>query len=536
MILSCCHGGKEGVFEMKKKSLIALLLLVSICLAVITPGCAADQSKEEITITVTEYLESIKSGNFVNENFRSALVRDDPFSTLHFKDENVRECMKASFPLIAYEIKEVSGNRKEKIGECIVSLSCVDVSSVMNSFDKEWVTVSGLMEKLTAADAPTVSRDVMLIMEYDETVKKWLISASSDVAIALGLPYAGINLYTEAGSPKDVFDAFIQDLHVGKFSDLGKYFPNDSFVDKLFQEDTDMAVRKRFLWGIKSFVRTEELGDGKCVLDVKFSGFDMKKIQDILVDNVDIQCEMMKYILTGVLDDPQNASLDEFRKIQSEQMLEKMEMDRWKNHPVYQADENNRVEMEISEDGKRWVILDVPEALIEKEYEQPKASAEIMRAATGMAVIELCDEGIITSKERDLYLKQFQLTKLKYSSRQVRDSLVWAETYNCDTYDNTDAFLADETERIGIYCEFDKPWPGLVVYVMVYKPGNDDPIGMYTLTTGKDADYFAANLLYSDNEVWPSGYYVVRIYGVDMTQIRQDMEFRVSSSGLHPWE
>ena len=56
---------------MKKKSLIALLLLVSICLAVITPGCAADQSKEEITITVTEYLESIKSGNFINENFRS---------------------------------------------------------------------------------------------------------------------------------------------------------------------------------------------------------------------------------------------------------------------------------------------------------------------------------------------------------------------------------------------------------------------------------------------------------------------------------
>jgi hypothetical protein len=509
---------------MKRKSMIALLVALSICLSVIVPGCSLfDKSKDEISETVEEYLDDIKSGAFAQNDYRSDLVTDKPFSLMKFKDEGLRDCMKASLSMIDYKVKEANGNTSDKTGECLVSITHVDLDEVVQSFGKEWITVESLTNKLTAADAPKKTDDVLLFMEYDDIEKIWRVSASSEIAITLGKPYADINLYTGAGDPQDVLGDLLLALQSGEDDKIKEFFTNKDLVAETVTDEEEDKVRNEFFLKCSIVPGDTEFGEEKCTVEavVEYPNFD--EIWAKVSLNVELYCEMLKFQLTELHGDPSKASMDVFYSLLEELFLEEM-----KNPDMVMIEDTVRFEMIISAEGDRWVIKNIPDFIKSPELEEPSVAEQTLRTATAIAAVELYEEGVLTKKERDSYLKKYDMTQVKYSSRKVRDAITRFEIFDTVAVKKTDVFSSGNTKHIGMYFEFNQTFKGLVVTAVVLDSNGGRLVGEYVITVVDDfPDGISASLVFDDDEIWPDGEYKLIVIGQDMLQIGEALEFKV---------
>ncbi|MDD3959792.1 MAG: hypothetical protein PHF65_06320 [Oscillospiraceae bacterium] len=509
---------------MKRKSIIALLVALSICLSVIVPGCSLfDKSKDEISETVEEYLDDIKSGAFAQNDYRSDLVTDKPFSLMKFKDEGLRDCMKASLSMIDYKVKEANGNTSDKTGECLVSITHVDLDEVVQSFGKEWITVESLTNKLTAADAPKKTDDVLLFMEYDDIEKIWRVSASSEIAITLGRPYAEVNLYTKAGDPQNVLADLLVALRTGNAEEVKPFFANEKLVSEIIEDDVEDASLNEYFAQSSITPLGTEFGDASCTVEANVKHPDLEAVWAVVSQNVEVYCEMMKYQIAGQYLGADKVSIDAFETLLIDKFVQEM-----RKTDAVKSEETVSFDMKISEEGDRWIIKNVPEFLNPSEIGDPDVDEDIINAAMGAAILELYEEGVIPKKDRDANLKKYKMTKLKFSSRTVNSNLAYFEIFDIGTNKKADVFPSGQTLRIGLYFEFKREFPNLLTKTLVYEKDGMKPVMEYEIGINEDyPDSFSAVLLYGDGEIWPDGDYVIRVFGFDMIQIGNDLEFSV---------
>ncbi|MBN1892766.1 MAG: hypothetical protein JW780_08300 [Clostridiales bacterium] len=508
---------------MKIKSLVAFLVAASVCAASLLSSCSFfDHSEEEIETIVREYMEEIKSGSFSNNQYRSGLVKDDPFSLMVYKDEAVQNCMNVSLNRIQYEIREVSVDRKAKTADCTVLLTYVDIDSVMSKFGDEWITAESLTEQISAENAPTLQDEVLLYMERENETDKWMVSASSQVAIALGLPYSEINLFTQAGNPEDAFREFMKSLKSGDSEEIALFLKEETEYSEMFPENIDNKIRKAFFVNTRYEIINTQFEGNACNMEVNFRYVDLQEVEDIISQSTDLQCEVFKFVYTQTIATNQEASMDAYDACLVDLCCRSIN-----TGTAGRLEETIDLRMVLSEDGTLWQIEGVPGFMTKTDQTRSEPDAMVMYSATGMAIIELYEEGVITKKQRDQELKKFELEDLKYSTRQVVASVDFYDTYDLEKFMMSTTFNSEETKTVAFFVLFTEEWPGLETSVLLYRDGEEEAIGLYSVSVYSDTpDTLFGNLLYSSNSNWPVGEYTIEVVLPDLICLAT-MEFEV---------
>ncbi len=499
----------------RARSAISFLVAVFLCLSALTGGCGLiDRSDRDIITAVTAYLDEIQSGTFAENRYLSTFAKDTPFSIMTFKDEATLECMNTSLRKIRFEIVESSGNKSDRTGMCTVLLTLVDVDKILKTMKNEWITEEELSRAIDSAEAPTVEEEVILFTEYDPAADAWIISDSASIAVALGVPYSKINLFSKAGPPEEAFEQFMDALESGEAEKIAPFIKTYSSYSSLFPEDIEMSVRQAFFGQIDYEIGDVEIFGDTCEMEVLLDYPDMQVIADGLIQNQSLLCEMFKYLFTVLLAEGQSASLDKFEVLNTQLWLANIE-----DTNAARLQENFVFTMIPAEEGTQWRIKSLPSFMTETYASGDEPGEEASYSAAGMALIELCDEGIITEETRDKGLAEYGLQHLKYSTRQVVES--YAAGDMIDMLGNGDGrkFNSETSEGMCVSIEFHRDWPELVLNVWLYEDGSEEPLGYYIIEAepGGLPNLFFAYLSYMDGKEWPKGKYRLEIRLEDRT-------------------
>jgi hypothetical protein len=468
-------------------------------------GCSdKPKTSDEITATVDSYFEELQSGDFSKNGYASSYVTDAPFASLTFADEGIRPCMDIALENITYELTNVEGNIKNKTGTCALSVTVPDPDKALEGISEEWVTVGKLSSAIAAEDSETVEYKVSLQMEYDAEAKKWTIADSSELADAIGLPYSELNLYSDAGDPKQALADFFEALVIGENAELVPFLPNESTYDLLFPEDVDIQIRQAFFQQMKFEIMDMTMADGVCEIEVFLDYVDLQAVSDRLAQSSILNCEVFKFILTGLLSESENPTLDNYEAQHVDISIKEItdpDTLRLQGTFVFQ--------LKTSDDGKQWQIEELPSFMTEVEYESAPATDMVNQAAVGMALIELYDEGIITKTILDEQLQKYGLEGLKYSSRKVIESLVSYSFLDLDTLEEVESYSADETYQLFYKLEFDRDWPDLKYNLLVIDDATGDVINSFEVATDTPYPSIYAGTVGNGGDLWAPGSYTL---------------------------
>lgn len=393
----------------RARSAISLLVAVLLCLSALTGGCGwIDRSDRDITSVVTAYLDEIQSGTFAENRYLSSFTMDDPFSTMTFKDDATMACMNASFQQIKYEVVETSGNKSDRSGICTVRVTLVDVAKILDDMNGEWITADKLSAMIDSVEAPTISEEVILFMEYDTASETWRISDSASIAVTLGVPYSKINLFSKAGLPEEAVALFMEALASGDSEKITPFIKTYSSYSLLYPEDTEITVRRAFLGQIDYEIEQVDIFGDTCEVKVLLEYIDMQVIADRLVQDTDLLCEMFKYIFAILLTEGQSASLDKTAALKTEKWITNIN-----DTNAERLQEPFVFSLVPAEDGTQWRIKKLPAFMTDVYSSEEEPDEEVSYLAAGMALVELCDEGVITEQIRDEALARIGLQDFK---------------------------------------------------------------------------------------------------------------------------
>lgn len=495
------------------RSLGCLAVAFAIVFSSLLSGCSdKPETREEITATVDAYLAEFQSGDFSKNGYASSYTKDTPFGNLVFVDEGIRPCMDTALRNMTYEVTEVEEDPESDTGLCTLSVTAPDPDKALEGIDEEWVTADHLSNAISSKDSKTTEYEVSLQMEYDPEAKKWVIADSSALANAIGLPYSEFNLYSEAGDPRLDLTTFLEALTICKYAELAPLLQNENTYDNLFPEDVDIQVRKAFFEQMQFEILDMTMSDGGFEIEVLFDYIDLQVVSDRLAQSADLVCEMFKFILTGLLAESETPTFDNFESRQVELTLKEID------YPDAQRLQETFVfQLELSDDGQQWQIVGLPLFMVTTEYESDTASDMVNRAAVGMALIELYDEGIITKSVLDEQLQKSGLDGLKYSSRKVCESLISYVFLDLDTLEEVESYRADETYQLFYKLEFDQDWPDLTYNLIVIDDATGDVINSFEVATDTPYPSIYAGMVGNGGELWSPGSYTLLFLLEDST-------------------
>jgi hypothetical protein len=174
-------------------------MLVSSCAFV-----AGNSASKDIEDAVEAYLDDMQEGAFTDDEYESDYADDTPFVDLTFADEASQAIMDAGFEQMSYDITDSSGTEKSEEGTCDVTITAVDVESILKDLEDSGMDAATLLEAITDSDAPTEEYEITLDMTYDKDSKEWLVSDSDPLVEILGDPYTEIIFEPEGLSATDV--------------------------------------------------------------------------------------------------------------------------------------------------------------------------------------------------------------------------------------------------------------------------------------------------------------------------------------------
>jgi len=164
-------------------------LLVSSC-GLLDLGGDKDASKE-IESVVSDFLDSVIKGDFTDDDYKSSFISDKSFAKLKFEDDNAEELMALAFEKIEYEIGKIKGSEDDEEGTCEVTLTAVDLDSIIEDLD-EGYEIEDLEDEISAKKAPTKEHDITFELEFDGD--DWLITDLSDLTDVIGKPFANLTM------------------------------------------------------------------------------------------------------------------------------------------------------------------------------------------------------------------------------------------------------------------------------------------------------------------------------------------------------
>lgn len=480
---------------------VALLL----CLSILPAGCSGKPDTEAgIKKAVDSYFTDLKSGAFTQNGYVSSYTEDTPFAGLKLIDEGVRPCMDTALRNLTYEVTKTEGDIKSKTGSCTILITVPDPDEALKSLAEEWITPDQLSGALDGEGVETQYYKVSLQMSYDVKSEAWIIKDSSELAEAVGKPYSELNLYSAAGDPVPALQTFLDDLKKGNNAGLISYLQEEGTYELLYPEDIDIRIRQAFFGQMYFEIQEKSLKDGGYEIDVLMNYIDLQTISDRLAQSADLNCEMYKFVLTGLLSESENPTLDKYNERFVDLSVKETEFP-----GAMRQQETFVIRMELSADGQMWQIAELPAFMTTTEFESDPASDTVNQAAVGMALIELYDEGIITQTVLDEQLKKYGLESVKYSSRKVVDSLVSYEFIDPDTLEKVDSYSSADTYDLCYKLEFSQDWPDLTYNLLVIDNATDEVINQFEVATETPYPSIYAGKVSNDGKLWSPGSYTL---------------------------
>lgn len=477
----------------------------SIIFSSLLSGCF-DRTKtsDEITATVDSYFSELRSGSFSKNGYISSYAKDAPFESLVFADEGIRPCMDTAIENVVYEVSVVEGDTQSTIGSCTLLVTAPDPDKALESIQEEWITAEHLSDAIASEGSETTEYLVSLEMEYNTETEKWTIADSSELANAIGAPYSDLNLYSEAGDPGRSLTTFLEALTTGEYAELAPFLQQKDAYDRLFPEEVDIQIRKAFFEQMRFEIRNTTMSDGGSEIEVRLDHIDLQAVSDRLAQSADLLCEMFKFILSGLLTESESPALDRY-----EERFVQISLDEITHPNASRLQETFVFRLEPSDDGKMWQIQVLPAFMTTTEYESDPAGDGVKKAALGMALIELYDEGIITKSVLDEQLREYGLEGLKYSSRKVCESLINYSFLDVDTLEEVENYRADETYQLFYMLEFDRDWPGLTYNLLVIDDATGNVINSFEVATETPYPSIYAGTVGNYGELWSPGSYTL---------------------------
>jgi len=163
-------------------NLFFALILVILGLTLV----ACDNDSDKMKAPVLAYFKDIQKSSFSKNDYESEYARKDYFSELVFSD-GAEAAMNATLSKTDIKIKKVMGSPKEGTGSCDVTITTIDISSVLSDADNDWTAATSIID---SNKAPTKDFDITIDLVYDISSKKWIIDDTSPIVTVLGLPYS----------------------------------------------------------------------------------------------------------------------------------------------------------------------------------------------------------------------------------------------------------------------------------------------------------------------------------------------------------
>lgn len=495
------------------RSLVCLVVAYSIIFSSILSGCSdKPDTSEEITAVVESFFEELQSGSFSQNGYTSSYAKDTPFASLVFEDEGIRPCMDTALGEIAYEVTKVEGDTESRTGTCTLLVTLPDPEEELEGIEEEWVTVEHLSHAILLADSTKRVSKVSLSMIYDAEAKEWMISDSTELANAIGTPYTELNLYSAAGDPRVALENFLDTLTLCKYTELESFLKDEKTYDLLFPGDVDISERKAFFEQIKYEIEEMTFNDGGYEIKVLFEYVDLQAVSDRLAQSADLVCEMFKFVLTGLLSETESPNLDQYRARESDLSIAEI------THPnALRLQERVIIRLEPSEDGKQWQIAELPAFMTKVDFKSDPSADWVNKAAVGMALIELFDEGIISQTVLDEQFQKYGIEGIKYSSRQVVGSLISYEFIDLNTLEKVESYSAQDTYELVYMLEFDQEWPDLTYNLIVINDATGDVINNFEVATDTPYPSIYAGTVGNGGELWAPGSYTLLFLLPDST-------------------
>lgn len=170
--------------KIKRFFYISSLALIVLVLGLALVACDNDSNK--MKAPVLAYFKDIQKSSFSENDYKSKYARIDYFSLLEFAD-GAESAMNAALNKTDIKIEKVMGSPKEGTGSCDVTITTIDISSVLSDADNDWTAATSI---IGSKKAPTKDFDITIDLVYDISSKEWIIDDTSPIVTVLGLPYS----------------------------------------------------------------------------------------------------------------------------------------------------------------------------------------------------------------------------------------------------------------------------------------------------------------------------------------------------------
>lgn len=476
----------------------------------------SEKSAKEIESVVTDYLDSIVSGDFADNAYKSDLSLDAPFADLMFSDQADEELMKSALEQIAYKIDTSEGNEKDGKGSCDVVLTVIDLDAIIKYLGKDY-NAERLRAAIIDKKAPAKELNITLDLEYDKDKKVWLLSDTSELSGIIGEPFAELKL-PSVSDAVDVAEAFFKALKVGDFDTISALtngsYNADSFIDSKYSVSSTLfdAVFSNMSYEIIEPGTSTNAG---ITLQIDFLHPDYLYSITYITSHLNTMSEIFQPVALAVANHEEGTVeygefLDDFCELLAAE-IQDSNMELWFT---------DTIDLYYDRVADTWYVENVPgNFCVFSDLENNIDPMHTMESTDCDEIMlysyeDLLDEGLITKEQFD----QCYVLDSVYDSSEVLASIDYQGWFDYVVGAYTDEYGAGTTS-VDYQLFFLDKFPGLVLNYEFTSKNETDSIVLKKSSYICKGDYCLVYYHYPDNSELPQGSYRVVITLADNTVI-----------------
>lgn len=477
----------------KRKFWGVVSLLVAGCFMLTSCGLLSGKSNkapEEIESVVTDFLDSIASGDFVQDGYESDLAADTPFADLEFSDTEVEVIMANALEKISYEIDEADGDQKDGEGTCDIVLTAIDLNAVTESLDGKF-DAETLEAAIDDKKVPTEDHEITLDLEYDEDEEEWLISDTSELCEILGEPFLTIEL-SSAVDPMEVATAFIEAVKTGDFETASAltdgYYTEADFIDPNYDVTTKLfeAVFSNMTYEI---IEPSTSSETEISYQIDFSYADYFTSVAAISTDVQTMSDLVKpFVLALANYEEGTVEYTEYLNNLGNMVI----ADLLSSSAIY--DDSDTLDLYYDEEQETWFVEYAPYSLCafyDLEYNvDPMYSIDqtVYDEVMLDAYNDMLADGSITQAQYD----EYYAPATEYDAATVLASITTQGWYDYETDAYVTEYLAGVTS-LDYDLFFSSQFSGLVLNYEFFSNNGTVSLGVnqVTLPAGADYNYFS---------------------------------------------
>jgi len=510
---------------MKRNKLTGVLLSLLLAMSLFLSSCTfGDNAKTEIEKVLQEYFSEIEDGDFAENEFESDFAKDTPFEELEFADDRAKDAMLIGMEKFSYEITSIEASTSAGEGTCKVKITSLDVKKIIENIEEEETLTYELFEEaISAKKAEKDDSTVTLKMSYDASAKEWMISNSEDMVEVFAEPYLELTFGPKAGDPTETVAAFFQALADADEAALLETTTFYTFEDFYSEDEMTTDLVAASYKGLTYEVSGDpEIGDTTAKIPLSVTLIDIESVSQAVLADDAIVTDMIKIMIMGELDGTDyDSEITEY--------IASAFADAISSSDAPMVTRDTVLTLEVSEDGEKWLVYDIPSDLFDFEVET-EPSDDLYFECAVEALTQLLNEGKIDQATYDLLYSEFTGTPIDpvgptseptftVGTNEYAADLVFADWYDYFTEDYCTYYTSANTEMIEFELTFGTNWDGLELVYEFYNVNGTNLSFSDSIVFGPE-DYTAyLQYFMADGSVVPPDIYMIRVTMPDGTLV-----------------